>query len=110
MELKCSFKNVSIAGTDGIVGWLYTANILNANIEQPNVVIVRVLGEHIPEKTDLDVKSIWFRGTVKFLPKGLGSIFPALKVLITSASSSRSFARTLRDLRCWKHFVSPTIS
>lgn len=93
MELKCSFKNVSIVGTDGVVGWLYTANILNANIEQPNIVIGRVLGEHIPEKTDLDVKSIWFRGTVKFLPKGLGNFFPALKVLIANKCKLESIIR-----------------
>jgi Leucine-rich repeat (LRR) protein len=89
MELKCEFKSVVYEGVE-----YYTCVVKKASITKAYTKIKNTIGEHLPGKSNQDVESIEFQDTtVRYFPRGLHKIFPALKVLRIDFCGLKSISR-----------------
>lgn len=85
MELKCGFsKRHSI----------YTCIPVSASITQPNTTIKEFAGQHKPEKSHADIKSVYFFAQViEYVPRGLHNIFHNLTSLKIRSCNLKEITR-----------------
>lgn len=75
MEINCNYKNYNYANK-------YSCIVTSTAITIPNTVVKAVIGNHCRGKSNDDVEAIRFENTiVEYFPRGLGAIFPNLRVL-----------------------------
>jgi Leucine-rich repeat (LRR) protein len=82
MELTCDFGNHNTI-----------CFVRSCEITEPKTVIKSIVGEYLPGKTSNDVRSIFFRGTVNFVPRGITDIFPNLIGLAIQNCALKSVCR-----------------
>lgn len=87
LEVQCTFVKYSFDG--------YNCKATNLRVDEPNVEVKKVIGQHVKDKTNLNVDVFYIPSThcAKYLPKGVSEFLPNLKKVEVSEGSLKNISR-----------------